>query len=62
MGILKSLGVDKEQILGICTMLETEDMMLEMVDKLEEKNFDLTPQETVNICYQVIISHLEKES
>ena len=39
-------------------MLETEDMLFEMLDKMEEKDFKLTPQETMNICGGVIKAHL----
>ena len=46
MGILKALNLTKEEILGICSFLETEEMMITMLDRLEEKDFKLTPQET----------------
>ena len=39
-------------------MLKTEDMLFEMLDKMEEKDFKLTRQETVNICGGVIKAHL----
>ena len=54
MGILKALGLTKEEILGICSTLKTENMMIEMVNRMEAKNFKLTPRETMNICGQVI--------
>ena len=57
MGILKKLGLEKVEICGICSLLETEDMLQEMVDKLEEKNFETSPQETLNICARVIKKH-----
>ena len=58
MSILKALKLSKIEILGICSMLETEDMLFEMLDKMEEKDFKLTPQETMNICGGVIKAHL----
>ena len=60
MGILKALNLTKEEILGICSFLETEEMMITMLDRLEEKDFKLTPQETMNICGGVIKEYLEK--
>ena len=50
MSILKTLKLSKEEILGICSLLETEEMMVEMVRRLRAKDFQLTPQETMNIC------------
>ena len=58
MGILKALGLTKDEILGICAFLDTEDMMLEMVDRLEARDFKLTPKETMDICYQVMVEYL----
>lgn len=58
MGILKALKVPKEQIFGICSFLKTEDMMLEMLDRLEAKDFKMTPQEAMNICAGVIEENL----
>ena len=43
-------------------MLETEDMLFEMLDKMEEKDFKLTPQETMNICGGVIKAHLSDKN
>ena len=60
--ILKSLGVEKEQIRGVCGMLETEDMMHEILDRLEAEGFKTTPQETMNICGEVIIKHFGQKS
>lgn len=57
MGILKCLGLEKEDIFAICSALETEDMLIEIVDRLEAKDFKVTPQETMNICCQVIKEH-----
>ena len=54
MGILKKLGLQKEEIFAISSLMKTEEMMLEIVDRLEAKDFKLTPQETMNICGQVI--------
>lgn len=54
MRILKKLGLEKDDIIGICSFLETEDMMIEMVDRLEAKDFKLTPEEAYQICCQVI--------
>ena len=58
MSILKALKLSKIEILGICSMLKTEDMLFEMLDKMEEKDFKLTRQETMNICGHVIKAHL----
>ena len=54
MGILKALKVPKEQIFGICSFLETEEMMMEMVRRLKAKDFKVTSQEAINICVGVI--------
>ena len=58
MQILIKLGLSKDQVCGICSSLKTEDMMLEMLDRLEERDFKLTPQETINICCAVIKENL----
>lgn len=60
MGILRALEVPKDQIFGICSFLETEEMMLEMVRRLEERDFKVTPQETINICCGVIEEYYKK--
>ena len=62
MSILKALKLSKIEILGICSMLETEDMLFEMLDKMKEKDFKLTPQETMNICGGVIEAHLSDKN
>ena len=54
MSILKCLGLEKDDIIGICSFLETEDMLIEIVQRLKAKDFKVTPQETMNICCQVI--------
>lgn len=54
-GILKNLGLSKEEVMGIGAFLgENERMMVEIVDLLEEQNFKTTHQETMNIIGQVI--------
>ena len=58
MSILIALGLNETEILVICSMLKTEDMLFEMLDKMKEKDFKLTPQETMNICGGVIKAHL----
>ena len=58
MRILTKIGLEKEQVLGICSFLKTEEMMLEMIDRLEEKDFKVTPQEAMNICCAVIKENL----
>ena len=62
MSILKALELTETEILGICSMLKTEDMLFEMLDKMEEKDFKLTRQETVNICGGVIKAHLSDKN
>lgn len=55
MGILKKLGLTKVEICGLSSLInESDEMLLEIVDRLEVKDFKLTPQETMNICAQVI--------
>ena len=61
MSILKTLKLSKEEILGICSLLETEEMMVEMVRRLRAKDFQLTPQETMNICCGVIKEHQQEK-
>lgn len=56
--ILKNLGLTEEQTLGICSMMKTEDMVLEIVQTLEDKDFNLTPQEVMNIASSVIKRNL----
>ena len=62
MSILIALGLSETEILGICSMLETEDMLFEMLEKMVEKDFKLTPQETMNICGGVIKAHLSDKN
>ena len=58
MGILKKLGLQKEEIFAICSLLKTEEMLQEMLNRLEKENFKTSPQETLNICSQVIKEYL----
>lgn len=54
-GILKNLGFSKEEVMGIGAFVgENEQMMSEIVDRLEEKQFKVTTQEAMNIIGQVI--------
>lgn len=54
-GILKNLGFSKEEVMGIGAFVgENEQMMTEIVDRLEEKQFKVTTQEAMNIIAQVI--------
>lgn len=57
MRILIRLGLSKDQAVGVCSMMKTEEMAIEIVDRLEAKNFKLTPQETMNICGDVIMKN-----
>ena len=61
MRILKKLGVSKDEICGICSLLKTEDMLLEIVDRLEERNFKLSPEETVDLCLKIIAKHIKNQ-
>ena len=57
--ILKHLGISMEETIGIMTFIgPNEEQMVEIVDKLEEKNFELTPRETMNIVGHVIEKYL----
>ena len=58
MRILTKLGLEEDGVCGICSLLKTEDMMFEVLDRLEAKDFKLTPQETMNICAGVIKKNL----
>ena len=62
MSILKALKLSETEILGICSMLKTEDMLFEMLDKMEEKDFKLTRQQTGNMCGGVIKAHLSTKN
>lgn len=57
MGILKALKVPKVKIFGIVSFLKTEDMMMEMVEKLEQSGPDTTPEEAEQICLEVIVKY-----
>lgn len=61
MRILIKLGLTKDEVCGICSFLKTEDMMLEMVERLKAKDFKVTPQEAMNICAGVIKENLTPE-
>ena len=43
-------------------MLKNEEMLFEMLEKMVEKDFKLTPQETMNICGGVIKAHLSDKN
>lgn len=59
MGILMELGISREETIGVMTFIgPNEEQMVEIVDKLEEKNFELTPRETMNIVGHVIEKYL----
>ncbi|MBR7132352.1 MAG: hypothetical protein IKD04_02360 [Clostridia bacterium] len=58
MGILKAMGLTKEEIFGICSLMKTEEMPWEIIQRLKAKDFKVTPQETMNICGQVIKENL----
>ena len=58
MQILIELKLEETQILGICSMLKTEDRLFEMLNRMKAKEFKLTPRETMNICGQVIKENL----
>ena len=53
-GILKSLGIDKQTSTGICCMLETEADMNRIVDLLCESKDNITAEEAEQICLRVI--------
>ena len=57
-GILKKLGLTWYEVEGIITFINSQEILLEMVDRLEVKDFKLTPRETVNICGQVLEEYL----
>lgn len=58
MRILIKLGLNKNEVCGITSLLKTEDMLMDALDRLGKKNFKVTPQETMNICGQVIKENL----
>ena len=55
--LLAKLDLTWDEVEGIITFIDTEEMMLEMVDRMEAKDFKLTPEEAANICYQVIVEY-----
>ena len=62
MSILIKLDLNQTQALGISAMLKNEEMLFEMLEKMVEKDFKLTPQETMNICGGVIKAHLSDKN
>lgn len=60
MGVLKNFDLTKDEIFMITSMMQTEDMMLEVVDGLEEKDFKATNQEVMNIVGKVVKAHLHE--
>ena len=57
-GILKKLGLTWDEVEGIITFIDSKEMLIEMVDRLEAKSFKLTPRQTKDICYQVMVEYL----
>jgi len=60
MSVLKHMGLTKEEIFGICSMMKTEEMPWEIMQELKARNFIASKQETMNICGQVISKYLTK--
>lgn len=54
MSVLIKLGLNENEVCGIVSAIKSESMLIEMLDKMEENNFKLTPRQTMNICCQVI--------
>ena len=61
MCILDCLGVPKDQNISLTALLKTVENMSKVVDRLEEKDFKVTPQQALNICGAVIKENLDKE-
>lgn len=59
MNLLKHYKVPKETIFGICSFLETEEIMQEMVNRLLEKGLEASPEEAEQICLRVIAENLK---
>ena len=59
MKILIRIGLEKDQIMGLCCFLKSDDMMNEMVNRLKAKEFKVTPQEAMNICVGVVKENLD---
>ena len=57
MRMLQCLGMEKQEILQITTLLGTTENLTEVVDRLEEKAFTVTAQEAMDICAAVIQEH-----
>lgn len=61
MSILRHCGLNKEEIFAITSMMKTEDMMLEIAERLEAEDFKTTHRQTMKICGHVIKEYLERE-
>ena len=57
MRMLQCLGMEKQEILQITTLLGTTENLTEVVDRLEGKAFTVTAQEAKDICAAVIQEH-----
>ena len=58
MSILIKLGLNENEVCGIVSAITSENILIGMLDKIEEKDFKLTPRETMNVCCQVIKENL----
>ena len=57
-GMLKSVGMNKEDTLGIMSFMKTEEMMNSLMDKLEEMYPNITPKEAMQVACEIIIKRL----
>lgn len=61
MSILIAMGLTKEEVIGIASMMETEELATAVLEALHQKEFKTSHQETLNIIGRVIKEYQEKQ-
>jgi len=59
MSILIAMGLAKDEVIGIASMMETEELTTAVLEALHQKEFKSSHQETMNIICKVIKEHQE---
>ncbi len=53
------MGLTKDEVIGIASMMETEELATAVLEALHQKEFKSSHQETMNIICKVIKEHQE---
>ena len=54
MQLLIMFGVKKEEVIQIAIAMETQEMLLEYLDRISERNYDMTPEELYDLAGRIL--------